>query len=106
MGIRHLRIDTKEEPVNAPEVKVGQVWADNDKRSRGRHVLVVALLPAMPSTDPHVRDTPARAEVVPCAPTGRIIRNGRGQATNTKIRLSRFRPSSTGYRLVRDVDER
>lgn len=88
-------------PVSQHEVKVGQVWADNDKRSAGRHVLVVEILPAIPA-EPHRLAVPARAKVVLCTADGTVIRVN-GKDTRTKIRLDRFRPTSTGYRLVRDV---
>ncbi len=74
-----------------PTVRVGQVWADNDKRSRGRHLKVIDISRRM-GTD--------RAEVQQCDQRGRII----GSRT-TFIRLDRFRPTSTGYRLVRDVED-
>jgi len=65
-----------------PEVRVGQIWADNDKRSRGRKVRVV-----------EVGETHATVEEVVTGWTGRPPRR-------TRIRLDRFRPTSTGYRLV------
>lgn len=70
------------------QVKVGQVWVDNDKRSTGRHVKVMAI---------EVVDK--RAVVRPCNPSGGLI-----GARITRIRLDRFRPTGTGYRLVRDVE--
>lgn len=65
------------------EVKVGQVWADNDKRSEGRHVRVIAI-----------EKLHRQAVVRPCSPTGDFT----GHRV-TRIRLDRFRPTSTGYRL-------
>ena len=59
-------------------VRVGQVWEDCDKRFR-RTVKIVTL-------------TQTHAVVVRVTPTPRT--------TRTKIRLDRFRPTSTGYRLV------
>lgn len=70
------------------EVKVGQVWADNDKRSAGRTVTVVALEEAYHPFK-HYRYTVAVVE----------DRGGR----RTRIRTDRMRPTSTGYRLVRDA---
>lgn len=61
-----------------PPVRRGRVWADNDKRSHGRRLMVL-----------EVDDTHAR---VVWADTRR----------HTRIRLSRFRPNSTGYRLIHD----
>ncbi len=74
--------------MNDIEVKVGQVWADNDKRSAGRHVKVIGIEPVY-----------KQAVVRPAAPDGRLI-----GARVTRIRLTRFRPTSNGYRLVKDVD--
>ena len=80
-------MDTTQVPV-----RVGSVWADHDKRSAGRHVQVVAV----DATHAKVelcseRGRPARGhEAAPVAKPGR----------QTKIRLDRFRPTSTGYRLV------
>lgn len=70
-----------------PEVKVGQVWADNDKRSAGRHVKVIAI-----------EVLHKQAVVRQCTADGQLI----GRRV-TRIRLDRFRPTSTGYRLVEDV---
>ena len=59
-----------------PDVQVGQIWADNDARGIVRQVKVVSL-----------HDGYA---VVINQRTGRL----------TRIRLTRFRPTSTGYRLI------
>ena len=60
------------------QVKVGQVWKDNDKRSLGRELTVVEIA----------------GDYAKCkATTGKV----------TRVRLSRFRPTSTGYALVSDV---
>jgi hypothetical protein len=64
-----------------PDVKLGQVWADNDKRAKGRRVLVVGLDATHATCSNHPQDF------------GRRYR----------IRLDRFRPTSTGYRLESDV---
>lgn len=66
--------------------KVGQVWADNDWRSKGREVLIVAI-----------DETHATVEVTAAQPlSGRPTTIGR----QTRIRLNRFKPTSTGYRLI------
>ena len=65
------------------EVKVGQVWSDNDKRCKGRTVTVLRLhLPLNEGGD-------AWAEV----------KSNRGKIS--RINLRRFRTNSTGYVLVR-----
>jgi hypothetical protein len=80
-------------------VRVGQIWQDNDKRSRGRKLLVVKIgkkyatvelvdARTWPNRSASLRDDdPRRAQ------PGR----------RTYIRLDRFRPTSTGYRLVEDA---
>ncbi|WP_030506393.1 DUF6354 family protein [Microbispora rosea] len=71
-----------------PDVKPGQIWQDCDKRSSGRKVRVIA-----------VGETHATVEQVV---TGRTTR----QPRQSRIRLDRFRPTSTGYRLVSDGEAR
>jgi hypothetical protein len=71
-----------------PEVKPGQIWADNDKRSKGRRIRVLEV----GQYHAIVRD----ADATPGAwPPGR----------KTRIRLDRFKPTSTGYRLVQDASK-
>jgi hypothetical protein len=70
------------------EVRLGQVWADNDRRCAGRRLRVVGL-----DSDP---PTPrSSATVVRVDATGRQVADRR-----IRIRVDRFRPTSTGYRLV------
>lgn len=61
------------------EVKVGQIWKDNDKRHPTRLVEIVSI-----SSD--------KASVIN-PETGK----------KSKIRLDRFKPNATGYILVKDV---
>ena len=63
----------------ASVVKVGQVWADNDSRGFSRHIKVVAIQ------------------------DGKALVQSLGTNWMTRIRLDRFKPTSTGYRLVEDV---
>ena len=67
-------------------VRIGQIWADNDSRGFDRKIRVVSL-----------NETHAIVEPVPAYPKGK---------GKTRIRLDRFKPTSTGYRLVRDVKEK
>ena len=60
-------------------VKVGQVWQDVDDRMNGRRIKVVRL-----------EGRHAICDVV-------------GAGRQTKIRLDRFRPTSTGYRLIEEA---
>lgn len=68
-----------------PEVKAQQVWADNDPRSKGRTLKVLA-----------VADGKALCEVLTDSEMATISRVGK----TTRISLTRFKPNSTGYSLV------
>jgi len=78
--------DQEDHMTDTPDVRVGQIWADNDPRSAGRYVIVEA-----------VNDT--HAMVAQCGPHGTIHQKAR----RTEIRLTRMRPTSNGYRLERDA---
>lgn len=67
-------------------VAVGQVWADNDWRSRGRTVRIVGI-----ETNRVLVETVTGTGGKP-AP----------KRKPTRILLNRLRPNSTGYRLVSD----
>ncbi|WP_433893054.1 hypothetical protein [Streptomyces sp. CA-111067] len=64
----------------------GQIWADNDRRSNGRYLRVLSI----EDGSALVKQVTAAGESTLKAPT--------------RIRLNRFRPTSTGYRLVRHAD--
>lgn len=74
-----------------PDVKIGQVWRDYDIRRRGaagwRLILVVAVEMPFPKG--------AYAKVVSSYNDGHTWGTRR-----TKIRLDRFKPTSTGYYLL------
>lgn len=71
----------------SPTVRVHQVWADNDRRAAGRKVRVVEV----DDTHATVEQADSRA-------------HDRGHpGRRTRIRLDRFRPTSTGYRLLVDA---
>ena len=73
-----------------PTPEPGQIWADNDKRSTGRYLDVLAV---------H-NDGYTLAKEVTKAPDG-------WKPTTkppTRIRTDRFRPTSTGYRLIENTD--
>jgi len=67
------------------EVKIGQVWEDWDLRSRGamyrRQIKVLEIV-----------DGKA------------VVMSPGGYGRKTRIKLERFRPTSTGYRLISGVD--
>ena len=62
--------------ISDPKPAVGQVWADNDPRSFGREVVIRSI-------EGHY----AYVE---------------GGERNTRIKLSRFKPTRSGYRFVRE----
>jgi hypothetical protein len=78
----------------ANAVKPGQIWQDCDPRSYGRHLLVETI------EEPAGR-APARAVVLLVGANGDV----HGRERRTRIKLDRFRPTSNGYRLIRDVQE-
>lgn len=62
---------------------VGQVWADNDWRSAGRKLLIVKI----------------EGDYAICS----VVWPHHKTRKRTKVALRRFRPNSTGYRLVSDL---
>jgi len=74
----------------APTVRPGQVWADNDKRTssdpRGQRYIYVHSVG---------HDGRATCEA--------WYGDECGNSRTVRIRLDRFRPTATGYRLVTDV---
>lgn len=79
-------------------VKPGQIWADNDPRSDGRTVRVErierdkAVCTILTNRDAAQRDLD-RGSV--------WVNDMRGRTT--RIALSRFKPTNTGYRLVQEA---
>lgn len=73
-------------------VRVGQIWRDNDKRGYGRQVRVVETDATHAVVEQHV-------------PRGGARGASHLKPRRTRIRLDRFRPTSTGYVLVQDVEE-
>jgi hypothetical protein len=81
--------------MDVPEVRVGQVWADNDKRSAGRTLRIE-----------HIGYEDHDGNEVPPYAACRVLTNKPGCRTGHQvaIRLARFKPISTGYRLVSESD--
>ena len=77
------------------EIRVGSVWADNDRRSEGRTIRVVALEEPNHAL-PHARR--AVCEVL-TEPGGKAP----GRPRKVRIQVDRMHPTSTGYRLVEDA---
>ena len=82
------------------EVEPGQVWADRDWRCEGRLIRVVEVHREMADGTPfHIGY--AIVEQVAHGDPVRAHNNGR----RPKIRLNRFKPTSTGYRLVSEPEQ-
>lgn len=77
MALQDAQRARREAEANPYGVKVGQVWQDNDKRSSYRKGRVIEV------TEEHARMD--------------------WGATKTRVSLSRFKPTNTGYRLIQDV---
>lgn len=63
------------------KVKVGQVWEDNDPRQNSRRRLKVLAIEGMKA----------------------VVQHPSGHGQKTRIRLDRFKPTNTGYKLVTEV---
>ena len=70
-----------------PAPAVGQIWQDNDPRAEGRQLLIEGI-----------GDTHATARQVALTPDGQPV--PLPGVRQSRIRLDRFRPTSTGYRYV------
>ncbi|WP_206004870.1 hypothetical protein [Rhodococcus pseudokoreensis] len=70
-------------------LRVGQVWGDNDPRVKGRTVKVEAI-----------EGEKALCRVLAAPFDSPESRTGHA----TRISVRRFRPTSTGYRLIREAD--
>ena len=85
-----------------PDVKPGSIWADNDPRSAGRTLRVERIEGGKAVCTVLTNDTTTQARLEGTyqgawAYAG-VPQDRRGTAT--RISLARFKPTSTGYRLV------
>lgn len=70
-----------------PAPSVGQIWQDNDPRGHGRRIRIVSVT----GTHALVESlSPRRTRHLHAKPGRR-----------TRIRLDRFKPTSTGYQYIR-----
>lgn len=72
-----------------PDVRVGQVWEDNDSRSKGRTFRVTSV-----EGDVVVVENLTRTGGGSLLPGAKRV---------NRIQRKRFKPTSTGYRLREDV---
>ncbi len=78
-----------------PDVRPGQVWADNDPRAKGRLVRITSVHAADEThSEPYVRVTVERV-------SRNVAKKEAGEQRTIKRR--RFRPTRNGYRLVEDA---
>jgi len=90
------------------EVRPGQIWADNDPRAAGRTVEIVKTGLTKERHTGRAGWLVDRREDQP-AVLVRTLTPARNVGTavigrETLVLLSRFRPTRTGYRLVRDIE--
>ena len=78
-------------------VKPGQIWADNDPRSAGRTLRVERIDGGKAVCTVLTNITPVKADLQ----HGVLVSDRRGETT--RISLARFKPTSSGYRLIRDT---
>jgi hypothetical protein len=88
-----------------PDVRVGQIYADNDPRSEGRTLRVDDVRPGTDGRPVAVCTILTNSAEVQAAlddPTsGYRGQDPRGR--QTRIAVRRMAPTSTGYRLVQDA---
>lgn len=88
-------------------VRPGQMWADNDPRAAGRTLRVdsidgdKAVCTVLTNTD----ETQAYIDAPASKPTYMQSAYSDRRGKQTRVSMCRFKPTSTGYRLVQDVEE-
>jgi ABC-type phosphate transport system auxiliary subunit len=80
------------------QVKPGQIWTDNDKRAAGRTVRVERVEGGKAVCVVLTNRDAAQRELDRGSPWCTDMRG-----KTTRISLSRFKPTNTGYRLVKDA---
>lgn len=71
--------------IESVEVKVGQVWEDNDPRQKKEGIAV------------------RRVKILEIVDGRALVQHPSGMGRKTKVRVNRFRPTASGYKLVEDV---
>jgi hypothetical protein len=84
------------------EVKPGQIWADNDPRSAGRTLRVGYIEDSGKVVCTVLTNSADAQTAIDGGPNilGYAPKDARGK--RTRIGIARFKPTSTGYRLVQD----
>ena len=91
-GLKRAFAAARATRTETPDVRPGQVWADNDPRSAGRTLRVDAI-----------DGDKAVCTILTNTDSANIRWQQRDMCgKQTRISLSRFKPTRTGYRLARD----
>lgn len=77
MNHHRQKVIQRHATTNPHGIKVGQIWQDNDKRMNGRQIKVISIEGAYA-----------------------FCRHPQGIGRPVRIRLDRFRPTSTGFVLI------
>lgn len=81
--------------MSLPDVRPGQIWADNDYRMKGRKVQILELI--------EIAGEPAARVIVTANAKGAVKPLRTDQPRTTIIRVRRFKPNATGFVLETDV---
>ncbi len=87
-------------PVTLPDVKVGQVWADNDPRSEGRTLQVIGIEEGRAVCVILTNDNDTQA-VFDGEAYSLILSGNDRRGTITRINRRRFVDTRRGYKLLR-----
>lgn len=100
-GLKRAQQAARAAPQPQPAVQPGQVWADNDPRCEGRTLRVERIDGERALCRILTNGNAVQAEIDRSSPPPRNLwRTQDRRGCTTRISLSRFRPTSTGYRLV------
>jgi hypothetical protein len=87
-----------------PDVRVGQVWTDNDPRAEGRTLKVLEIKRRQYMATASWRYQQFEGDFALCQVLTERMGTRKSQlGRKVWIRVDRMRPTATGYRLVADV---
>ncbi len=89
-------------PPTAPQVRIGQVWADKDPYSVGRTFRIIAIEDERAVCEVLTNSTSAQ-KLLDRLPPASWVRDVRGR--KTRIQIRRLRPTVRGFDLIQDVAE-
>lgn len=104
-----------QQAMSLPDVRPGQIWADNDPRQAGRTLRVVEITESRGPRGRYRREPAGEPIAIVEVATNsdhaqQMIDAGNPQWNDTRgkrgrIAVRRFKPTSTGYRLLSDAPE-